>query len=191
MTKGHLVNDIDLLDEGYGWTAKRISAVRAGDLAVPTPCTDWDLGQLLNHLLGALGLHLDALGGEDVHPGQYDPDTDRTGDDPASAFDAVATRAAKVWRTSGVFDRVCTVPFGSTTGRVVATLHLTEVVVHGWDISKATGEHAAIPDQLAETILERSRPLVTEAHRGSVFAHELSYGGHPAARLVAFLGRTP
>jgi uncharacterized protein (TIGR03086 family) len=181
----------DLLDEGYVWTAKRIAAVRPTDLAAPTPCDEWTLRQLLNHMIGALTLHLDAAHGLTVDRSQADPDTDRIGAEPGPALAALAARAAKVWREPGVLDRTYTLPMGPVPGSAVAMLHLTEVVVHGWDVGRATGENPTIPAGLAEPALEFSRQFATEAHRGTAFAAELALGDTPGEQLVAFLGRRP
>jgi uncharacterized protein (TIGR03086 family) len=186
-----LVNVADLLDDGYAWTGKRIAAVRPSDLSAPTPCAEWNLRQVLNHMLGALDLHLDAAIGQPVDRSRSNPDTDRFGAEPAAAFDAVAARAARTWRQPGVLDGTWTLPMGPVPGSILAMLHLTEVVVHGWDIGRATGENAAVPAELAEPALEFSRGFATEAHRGTAFAAELAAGHTPGERLVAFLGRRP
>jgi hypothetical protein len=64
------------------------------------------------------------------------------------------------------------------------------VVVHGWDVSQATGECADIPDALAEPILEFSRGAVGPA-RGRAFGPDLSTGESLSDRTVSFLGRRP
>jgi uncharacterized protein (TIGR03086 family) len=180
---------LDLLDDGYEWTAKRIAAVHTEDLAAPTPCAEWNLGQLLNHLLGALELHLDAVVG--AAAGRADPDTDRIGESPALAFGAIAARAGETWRLPGVLERTCAMPFGPTPGSVVAMMSLTEVVVHGWDVGRGTGERVAIPARIADWLIETVPRFVTPAHRGTAFGAALSVGDTSADRLLAFLGRTP
>jgi uncharacterized protein (TIGR03086 family) len=181
----------DLIDDGYVWTGKRIAAVRPSDLSAPTPCAEWNLQQVLDHMLGALGLHLDAAAGLPVDRSQIHPDTDRFEAEPAAAFAAVAARAARTWREPGVLDGIWTLPMGPVPGSILAMLHLTEVVVHGWDIGRATGENVVIPAELAAPALEFSRGFATEAHRGTAFAAALPDGRTPGERLVAFLGRCP
>jgi uncharacterized protein (TIGR03086 family) len=185
------VDVADLIDESYAWTGKRIAAVRPSDLSAPTPCTEWNLRQLLNHMLGALDLHLKAAAGLPVDRSRSQPDTDRFGGAPAAAFAAVADTGARTWREPGVLDDTWTLPMGPVPGTVLAMLHLTEVLVHGWDIGRATGENAEIPAELAAPALEFSRRFATDAHRGTAFAAELSTGDTPGERLVAFLGRRP
>ena len=182
---------LDLIDEGYVWTGKRIAAVQPSDLTTPTPCDAWNLRQLLNHMLGALSLHLDAANGLPVDRSQFGPDVDRVGADPVQAFGEVAARATRTWREPGVLDRTATLPMGPVPGSVLAMLHLTEILVHGWDAGRAIGENVVIPAELAEPALEFSRGFATDAHRGTAFADELERGDTPGERLVAFLGRRP
>jgi uncharacterized protein (TIGR03086 family) len=185
------VNIVDLIDEGYVWAGKRIAAVQPSELTAPTPCDAWNLRQLLNHMLGALSLHLDAANGLPVAPSQFGPDIDRVGADPVQALGEVAARAARMWREPGVLDRTAVLPMGPVPGSVLALLHLTEVLVHGWDVGRAIGENVVIPAELAEPALEFSRGFATDAHRGTAFAAELPTGDKPGERLVAFLGRRP
>lgn len=179
--------------EGYEWTAERVAAVHATDLAAPTPCVGWDLRQLLNHLLGALTLHLDAAEGKEADRSGTSPDANRIGDDPpAVPFDAVAARAKRTWNEPGVLDRTCVLPMGSVPASAVVMLHVTEVVLHGWDIGQATGECATVPAHLAVAILEFAREFGVDAHRGESFADELPPASDaPSDRLLAFFGRTP
>jgi uncharacterized protein (TIGR03086 family) len=185
------VDIADLIDEGYGWAGKRIATVHPSDLAAPTPCTEWNLRQLLNHVLGALDLHLNAAAGVAGDRSGLQPDTDRFGAAPAAAFAALVDTGTRIWREPGVLDRTATLPMGPVPGSALAMLHLTEVLVHGWDVGRATGENAEIPAELAEPALEFSRRFATDAHRGTAFAAELSTGDTPGERLVAFLGRRP
>ena len=177
---------VDLLEQGFGWTGDRLARVGSEDLDAPTPCEEWRLHELLNHMLAALERLAAAADGE-VAP----PVRDRLGDDCGrSAFAAVQERALAVWRTPGVMERTCALPLGSIPAPMAAQLNLVEVVVHGWDVSRATGERAAIPDGLAEPILEFSRRAVEPA-RGRAFGPDLSIGESLSDRTVSFLGRRP
>jgi hypothetical protein len=74
---------------------------------------------------------------------------------------------------------------------MVVSSTLLELVVHGWDISQATGEAAAIPDALAVPILDFARGAIADDARGDMFAADLGLGDTPSDQLVGFLGRKP
>ena len=179
---------IDLLTQGYGWTGERLARVRPDDLDAATPCEGWELRDLLDHMLGSLDRLAAAAEGE-AAPSSVQ--VDRLGDDCGrTAFAAARDRALAVWRTPGVMERTCVLPLGTVPGAVVAQVNLAEVVVHGWDVGRATGEDVDIPDELAGPILDFSRKAA-EPRRGIAFGPDLGIGDTLGERTVAFLGRKP
>ena len=182
---------IELLDQGYAWTAARIAAVPGDGLDSPTPCSLWNLEELLDHTIGALTMLTDAV----------DTATEDTGADAAvqplgstswdRAVAELADRSRRAWKAPGVMDRTYDLPIGTMPAPVVAMATLLEAVVHGWDISQASGEAAEIPDVLALPVLEFAHEAVVDANRGDNFAADLALGDSPSDQLVAFLGRKP
>ena len=179
-----------LLDQGYAWTAARIAAVPADGLESPTPCSLWNLQALLDHTIGVLTMLTDAV----TTPAQADADADVRALGASSWDRAIAGLAARSWRAweaPGLMDRTLTLPIGTMPAPMVASSSLLEVVVHGWDISQATGEAADIPDALAVPVLDFARQALVDANRGENFAAALGIGDTPSDQLVAFLGRKP
>jgi uncharacterized protein (TIGR03086 family) len=71
---------------------------------------------------------------------------------------------------------------------------MVEVLVHGWDLAKATGQAAAMPDDLAAAALASVQQWGEETLRmdGMFRAAVAVPDGAPiTAQLVAYLGRTP
>ncbi len=200
------VDTIDLLDIGYHWAGQRIAEITppitSADLTAPTPCEKWDLSQLLNHQIGVVGMmagritssqSATAAGPGSVAQQLADADADVIGTDPATAYAAAVDKARAAWRTPGVLDRTCVLPLGEVPVRTAATVAVTDVVVHGWDVARALGKPAEIPPALAESILELVRPIA-EGIRGRAFGPEITDlppGATPSDHLVAFLGRQP
>lgn len=188
------MDTLELLDLGYQWTAARVAAVQVCDLDAPTPCRDWNLRGLLQHTYDSLTRLTDAVAQDEdtCPPGACAPVTAPEDDAWGPAFVDLATRAHHTWREEpDVLDRMCQLPLGETPAPVVADITLLEVVVHGWDVSHATGEEAPIPTELATHVLAFARQPVVDGHRGDDFAADLGVGSNPSDRLVAFLGRRP
>jgi uncharacterized protein (TIGR03086 family) len=98
------------------------------------------------------------------------------------------------WHTPDTLDATITLPFGDVPGSVAASINFVDVLVHGWDLARATGQHATLDSHLAEPALEISRNLVSDQLRAAgAFGPEVaaSAGASTADRLVAFLGRNP
>ena len=75
----------------------------------------------------------------------------------------------------------------------VAGTGAIELAVHGWDISRACGQHRPIPPTLASDLLTICPLLVTDETRYPQFAAPVAVSPLASAsdRLVAFLGRCP
>ncbi|PTA42376.1 TIGR03086 family metal-binding protein [Micromonospora sp. RP3T] len=187
---------IELLDEGFGWTTDRVRYVRRDGLDAATPCTAWNLRTLLNHTLGTIDVLAWAVSGDHVltQAGAHALATeDRLGDeDPADAFVRRVDQARTAWQAQGALDRECATEMGPIPARSAAGVSLLEVVVHGWDIGRSTGEDVPIPPQLAEPVLAFARqwPPV-EMQRGSMYALPIAGGGSPSDQLLRHLGRQP
>jgi len=176
------MDTIDLLDQAYAWTAARIAVVPADGLDRPTPCSRWNLGQLLEHTIESLTLLTDAVAPEG--PARSEASW-------SQAITDLAARSRRAWQAPGVMDRTIELPIGSVPAPAAASITRLEAVVHGWDISQATGEAAEIPDTLARPVLEFARQAIDDGSRGDNFAAALDVGLTPSAQLVAFLGRKP
>jgi uncharacterized protein (TIGR03086 family) len=189
------MDPIKLLEASFAWAGERVAQVRPDQLDSPTPCAKWDLRGLLNHLIGAMD-QLARLAGGDREPGPFSAEAlaqvDRIGDDPLAAYQETAERALAVWHTPGVLERMCEMPLGPMPASVAVRISATDAVVHGWDVSRATGERAEIPAELAEPLLEFGKKFVHEGVRRRVFAEPVPLAdGSPSDQLVAFLGRRP
>jgi uncharacterized protein (TIGR03086 family) len=170
-------------------TGQLIAGVRDEQWARPTPCSEWNVRDLVSHLVTGNRLFTGIL--TRTQPaGPPDP-----GNPPASlvrAYQDSAPELAAAFGRPGVLDEVFTVPFGTVPGAVALHLRLTEILVHGWDVARATGQPADFPVDVTEQELAFSRPMVGQIPPDRYpFAPSLPAGaGAPAIdRLAALLGR--
>ena len=73
-------------------------------------------------------------------------------------------------------------------------MDLLDTATHSWDIATATGQKAALPDELAATRLSVCQGFVTDEIRGFAGfdpAVPVAADAGPTDQLVAFLGRRP
>ena len=123
-------------------------ASTTGQLALPTPCAEWDVRATLDHLIGATWMftlvNQDQAVGEDAGG--------IGGDDPVVALTNAAEANIASWRAPGAFDGDRTFPFGTFPADAAAMMNLSEVVVHTWDIATALGADATIDPTVAEMV---------------------------------------
>jgi uncharacterized protein (TIGR03086 family) len=120
-----------------GGFATRLAAVRAVDWERATPCAEWDVRQLVNHVARG-NLNYAAL----VHgAGAADfltmRDVDALGDDPLAAFERSVDECAGAF--DGALDLVLDYPLGKVRGAQALAVRTTDTVVHTWDLARAIG----------------------------------------------------
>lgn len=187
-----VLGGIALLERALNYTLPTLHNVPPESLASPTPCGDWDLTALLEHLSESLLALRQAIDDGRVEL-VCSPELGEaaSGSDPLERVLTHARALLGVWMGADAG----TVSVGGcplTTGIVGATGAL-EVAVHGWDIARACGVRGTIPSGLAEELLPLAPLLVGDADRPSRFAAPVavSPAAVPGDRLVAFLGRSP
>ncbi len=191
---------VDQLCVAIDATGLLISAVRDDQWAAPTPCPEWTVRDLVGHMVTSNYAFVRILGGTAPEaPGRTAPEAPGGGADSlrpdAGLVDAYRDSAAALvgaFRQPGVLDRVHTVPIGPVPGIAALHLRITEVLVHGWDLARATGQDAVFPEDLAEQELAFSRSKLGDIPQGRTpFAPPQPVPGDAPAidRLVALLGR--
>src|SRR5579872_599611 len=186
----------DRLKRALGATADIVAGVRADQWNTPTPCAEWNARALLNHLVVGNHLFADLLSGaEPPSPEQRRASfaVDRLGDDLLAAYRDSASALVTAFRRPGVLEQVFQASIGAAPGAVLLRLRLTEALVHGWDLARATGQPARLPDDLAEEALAfssgRSAPDVPRTGNPFGPAQPVPDDAPAVDRLAAYLGR--
>lgn len=177
-------------------TERIIKAVRPAHLSRPTPCAEWDVRALLNHLTGTLHLGAallsDSMPAVNMAPGEL-PDTDVVGGDPAKSY-RLGVEALLAAAAGDALERTHITPLGEMPGFVLGGFTTLDILVHGWDLAKATGQDATLPADLAETVLGFAhQTLPADNGRGTRIGPPVAVGSDAdaTARLVGYLGRQP
>ncbi|WP_243058626.1 TIGR03086 family metal-binding protein [Nocardioides sp. SR21] len=127
--------------------AHLVRGVRDDQLGAPTPCPDYTVGDLLDHL-GGLAIAFRDAATKDTPPGGAQPQADGASLDDgwrgriAADLDALAA----AWRNPAAYAGMTMAGPIEMPGEVAALVALDEVVVHGWDLARATGQDYA-PDE--------------------------------------------
>ena len=155
----------------------------------PTPCTEWTVHQLMNHVVGGTRQFINLMNGG----GPLDRSLDYLGPDPAAAFrDAAADRRA-VFAADGALERPAPTPFGERPGAVLLEMRVTEMMTHGWDLARATGQSTDLDPELAESCIDGFLKLQANAgdRAGMPFgeAQPVADDAPAADRLAAAAGR--
>jgi uncharacterized protein (TIGR03086 family) len=162
------------------WTTGTLGGAK--DLDAPTPCEDWSLRDLLNHVLDTQRYFVSAARGESASPpGQTPPDL--LSDDPSADLEKARTEVLDVFGQPGVVEK---------TGPALA-IAFSDMLLHGWDLARATGQDATMPDGLAQAAYDSIHGRFTDEQRKGIFKPEIPVGDDatPQQRLLAYTGRDP
>src|SRR5215207_2889571 len=182
-------NPLDQLREAHEVFLEVLSNVRPEQMRLPTPDDEWDVRALINHVV--LG---NTWAAENVKTGSAPrPSGDVIGDrDPLDAYTASADAMMASFEEPGTMGRMVTMPFGEMPAAGLAAFRFTDLIVHAWDLAKATGQSTDLAPQLCEAALAMSRQRMSEMDRANLpFKEEVPVSANaPAAdRLAGFLGR--
>ena len=187
--------DHTTMQRACGSTERVVAGVTPEHYGLPTPCAEWDVRALLNHVLGTLALGAALLGDvaptTSMAPGGL-PDDDLVGDDPLKAY-RVGVDGLLAAADGDALTRSHATPLGDMPGNVLGGFTTLDIAVHGWDLAKATGQHAALGDDLANEVLAFARQTITASTRAPRIGPAVTTDREASAtdRLVAFLGRRP
>src|SRR5580704_4158034 len=167
--------------------------VRPGEMALPTPCADWDLGMLLGHLSDSMADLETAIRTGDL---DLERPPDHAAGDPVETLRDRAAQLLCAAYGYGDPERFVAVGGLPIPVGLVACTGAVEIAVHGWDVSAARGSAGyggacPIPAALATRMLRLSPLLV--AGREGLFAVPVDVPAQasPGDRLVGYLGRRP
>jgi uncharacterized protein (TIGR03086 family) len=171
---------------------ERVHQVPAGRWDASTPCSDWSVRDLVNHVTSEQLWAPHLLRGETLEQVGDRYDGDVLGTDPPASWDTAAGAALEAWRTLAregleVHTSVGLMP----VEEYAEQMHL-DLVVHGWDLARGAGLDAGIPIEAAEHVLAFVEPRVEEYSGYGIFAPPVAVDSDdPADRLLGLLGRNP
>lgn len=180
--------------------ARRLRLVGIGQWTEPTPCTDWDVRALVNHVAAANLNYVRLLRGATAADFLRSRDEDALGDDPLRAFLSSADGCAAAYSEPGALDRVVDHPAGKLPGRQALAVRTTDTVIHTWDLARAIGADDALDPALLDWICRDIREIYAGMAETPVSAQtthrfyaapagELRTGASAQDRLVHLFGR--
>jgi uncharacterized protein (TIGR03086 family) len=153
---------------------------------LPTPCADWTVRDLLDHLVWENTIWGGLAQGT---PPTGDHTEDHLGDDHIAAFTSAAATARDAFRQPGMPER----SFGPARGRRVIEQLLVELLVHGWDLATALDRDRDLEPDIARAALPVVREIYGDLPRaagGSIAPAQPAPEHAPALDdVAAFLGR--
>jgi uncharacterized protein (TIGR03086 family) len=183
------VDQIERIDRATKFAEEKVAGVESADLSRPTPCEEFDVRALLNHLIGNLGLLATVARGEAAER----PQGDQFGSDPGAAYSEGRRALMSALSAPGVFDRDWVMPFGTLPGQTMAGVAFMEHLTHGWDVARATGQDDTIPPDLLEECMAVATAAGDLLRMPGVCGPPVPVPDSATAqdKFIAFMGRRP
>lgn len=167
-----------------------IADVTPDRLTWATPCTDWDVRELLTHLV-LVARRVAAIGeGRSALTVQREPIPDG---EVRAALHAGREAADRAWADDAAMARVVVVPWGQVPGGMALAGYVPEVVTHTWDLWTAIDSSLVLDRSLAETALGVVHRAIPAAREGFPFGAVVAVPEDADAysRLAGWMGRDP
>lgn len=171
-----------------------VAAVGDDQWGNPTPCTEWTVRDLLQHLTSECLWVPEILAGRTVDEVGDRFEGDVLEDDPRGAFDAASAEVLAAMARLDDTSKTVHLSFGDVPAEVYVWQLFTDALVHAWDLARGTGQDHTLDPGLCEAALEVNRPMVTaDVRAAGIIGPEIAVPDDAGVcdQLLGFLGRDP
>jgi uncharacterized protein (TIGR03086 family) len=185
------VNLPSIHERALGATGAIVDRIAGDQLELPTPCDGWSVHELLNHVVGGNYWAAELANGKTIAEVGDRLDGDTLGADPHAAYRESARLAGAAFDAAGAMDAPCAVSYGPVPGSVYCGHRIVDVVIHGWDLARATAQDTTLDPELVDAIAAIVAPQIDMLNGSGMFGTTVTVGAHADAqtRLLALLGR--
>jgi len=184
-------NLAELHDEALEATGRIVSGVAVDKWGAATPCADWNVRELVNHLVAGNWWAAELAAGATIADVGDKLDGDVLGIDPVGSYNESARAASAVFHRPGAMVAPCAVSYGPVPGSIYAGHRFLDVLVHGWDLAIASGQDPTLDSTLVQGCLEVVEPQAELLRESGMFRADVAAqpGASSQTRLLALLGR--
>jgi uncharacterized protein (TIGR03086 family) len=184
-------SDLDRYTRALQGFGDRVHAVRDDQWGDPTPDTEWDVRQLVNHLVVEQLWVPPLMDGRTIAEVGGRFDGDQLGDDPQRSWDEAAAAARGAFSAPGALERTVHLSAGDTPAEEYLREMTMDLVVHGWDLARALGGDERLPPDLVDWVYRRYEPQADSLASWGVFGPRVSVAedADQQTKLLAMFGR--
>ncbi|MGP3970911.1 TIGR03086 family metal-binding protein [Streptomyces sp. 6N223] len=184
---------VEAFDRGLEEFGRRVHRVRGDQWDDGTPCTEWSVRDLVNHLTGE---HLWApwlLRGATLEEVGDRYDGDVLGQDPVAAWDEAAAASHEAVHEPGALKGRVHTSGGLTPAEEYLRQMILDLTVHAWDLARGIGADDRLDDGLVALVWDYAKDTVPAWQGFGMFDPpvETPASASRQDRLVALLGRRP
>lgn len=175
------INELISAEATLAIAQRTLASLESADMGLQTPCEDFTVAALVEHLAGSIAGIGRALGAEF---------TDDAGASPEVRVANIAAPTLEAFNARGL-EGTIDMGFAVLPAATVANILNLEFLVHAWDFATAKGRTLEVSPLLSDYVLGLAKETIAPGMRGHSFAEEtlVEESAGSLERLVAFTGR--
>lgn len=179
------VTATDYFDQG-------VRSIAANQWGNQTPCSEWDVRALMNHMVGELRWVAPLMAGQTVAEVGDRFDGDLLGSDPKAAWAAAMSESRREFERPGALDAVVHLSYGDDLGRSYCNQLTLDALIHGWDLARGIDADTAMPAELVDWALKYCTPIQEVFAATGMYGRpqQTGLGANEQTVLLGMLGRT-
>jgi uncharacterized protein (TIGR03086 family) len=176
--------------DGFG---QRLNGVDASQWSAATPCEDWDVRTLVNHVVGELLWMPPLLAGKTIAEVGDRFDGDVLGDDPHATWTSAVVDAQAALSQPGAQAATVHLSFGDFPGSEYLGQITSDLIIHSWDLARAVGADDRLDPTLVGFVNDFLGPQIDAWRGAGAFgpAVDVDPDADAQAKLLAQTGRSP
>jgi uncharacterized protein (TIGR03086 family) len=176
-------------------TVAVVAAIRRDQLSARTPCSEYDVRKLVNHLL-FWGPSLEGAARKQpvAPPAASEPEVDLTDGDWPGNLQAQLDRMVTAWSEPDAWEGTTQMSVPKhLPASLIGGMVLGELVVHGWDLARATGQLPTWDDEILNVLYADVEQIVERGRNMGVFAAAVPVPDTAPVldRILGLTGRDP
>ena len=191
-------NPVDLYQQAIARTKEVVAQVKQEQLDDTTPCAEWNVHALINHLIGGAELASAGLLGNlsTLTPGNAQSSyiSETSAGKLSQAYQIESVGVLDAAAQPGALGRVIPTPFGDMPMAQFLMGTALDQLVHTWDLAKATGQDVS----LSPSVVEAAFPVLTSGfadmgRQGGLVGPEVTVADNASLqeKMIAYMGRQP
>ncbi len=182
---------VDLYRRARAEFDRRVAAIGDDQWDNPTPCTDWNVRALVNHLVYENLWAPPLFAGKTIADVGDAYEGDQLGDNPKAAWASSSQAALEAVERPGAMNETVHLSFGDFPGSNYAIQLYLDLAVHAWDLAKGIGADDTLDPGLAAACLAEAEPMEDMIRQSGMFGDKVDVPADAPAqdRLLGLVGR--
>jgi uncharacterized protein (TIGR03086 family) len=187
------VEFLEIYRRSLGEFTERVSQVGADQWDGPTPCADWNVRELVNHIVYEDRWTVPLVRGAALAEVGDRFEGELLGSDPSGAARDAAAEADQALSEPGALERTVELSFGRTPAREYGYQLLADHLVHAWDLAAAVGADRRLDADVVRAVADWFGDNEEGYRRSGAIAERVEVGPDASDqdRLIAAFGRDP